>query len=114
SLYYSLIFIYVYYRTYVSRHLYSFPTRRSSDSEWQLTLPTQGVTGDPLTQSQGDTSDPLTQSQGDTGDLLSASQGDTSDPLTQRSEEHTSELQSRENLVCRLLLEKKKRQASIT
>src|SRR5690606_41721246 len=27
----------------------------------------------------------------------------------ERSEEHTSELQSRENLVCRLLLEKKKR-----
>src|SRR5690606_39597967 len=27
-----------------------------------------------------------------------------------RSEEHTSELQSRENLVCRLLLEKKKTQ----
>src|SRR5690606_39834186 len=27
-----------------------------------------------------------------------------------RSEEHTSELQSRENLVCRLLLEKKKKQ----
>src|SRR5690606_41481702 len=29
-------------------------------------------------------------------------------PYTIRSEEHTSELQSRENLVCRLLLEKKK------
>src|SRR5690606_40292034 len=28
--------------------------------------------------------------------------------LVSRSEEHTSELQSRENLVCRLLLEKKK------
>src|SRR5690606_42131873 len=28
--------------------------------------------------------------------------------LARRSEEHTSELQSRENLVCRLLLEKKK------
>src|SRR5690606_41863090 len=28
-----------------------------------------------------------------------------------RSEEHTSELQSRENLVCRLLLEKKKRKS---
>src|SRR5690606_41953736 len=27
--------------------------------------------------------------------------------VTSRSEEHTSELQSRENLVCRLLLEKK-------
>src|SRR5207302_7377904 len=40
----------------------------------------------------------------------------TSNPFTpqmfrgqkKRSEEHTSELQSRENLVCRLLLEKKK------
>src|SRR5690606_40913186 len=31
-----------------------------------------------------------------------------------RSEEHTSELQSRENLVCRLLLEKKKKNISIT
>src|SRR5690606_39853098 len=29
-------------------------------------------------------------------------------PRSPRSEEHTSELQSRENLVCRLLLEKKK------
>src|SRR3712207_8403910 len=31
-----------------------------------------------------------------------------------RSEEHTSELQSRQYLVCRLLLEKKKNQASTT
>src|SRR5690606_42151717 len=31
-----------------------------------------------------------------------------------RSEEHTSELQSRENLVCRLLLEKKKDTTRIT
>src|SRR5688572_20480306 len=30
-------------------------------------------------------------------------------PLTERSEEHTSELQSQSNLVCRLLLEKKNR-----
>src|SRR5690606_42037605 len=30
-----------------------------------------------------------------------------------RSEEHTSELQSRENLVCRLLLEKKKNRPAI-
>src|SRR5690606_40964048 len=30
------------------------------------------------------------------------------DQREERSEEHTSELQSRENLVCRLLLEKKK------
>src|SRR5690606_41040324 len=32
--------------------------------------------------------------------------------LEARSEEHTSELQSRENLVCRLLLEKKKQKRS--
>src|SRR3712207_8029814 len=31
-----------------------------------------------------------------------------------RSEEHTSELQSRQYLVCRLLLEKKKKQTHIT
>src|SRR5690606_41241431 len=34
--------------------------------------------------------------------------------LTERSEEHTSELQSRENLVCRLLLEKKTRRKART
>src|SRR3989442_3209558 len=33
----------------------------------------------------------------------------TSVPDTSRSEEHTSELQSRPHLVCRLLLEKKKK-----
>src|SRR5690606_41751307 len=33
---------------------------------------------------------------------------DVAPALGARSEEHTSELQSRENLVCRLLLEKKK------
>src|SRR5207302_10206396 len=34
--------------------------------------------------------------------------GDILPNIVGRSEEHTSELQSRENLVCRLLLEKKK------
>src|SRR5690349_20780545 len=33
-------------------------------------------------------------------------------PFKQRSEEHTSELQSRRDLVCRLLLEKKKRRST--
>src|SRR5258707_3393015 len=35
-------------------------------------------------------------------------------PNSERSEEHTSELQSRQYLVCRLLLEKKKKQRSET
>src|SRR5690606_41824625 len=41
--------------------------------------------------------------------LLTSCDAATNHPVTDsnRSEEHTSELQSRENLVCRLLLEKK-------
>src|SRR3712207_7285358 len=45
------------------------------------------------------------------GELDDAATGEGSDLLDvagQRSEEHTSELQSRQYLVCRLLLEKKK------
>src|SRR2546430_11765102 len=34
--------------------------------------------------------------------------------MVKRSEEHTSELQSQSNLVCRLLLEKKKQQSTYT
>src|SRR5690606_39358525 len=40
--------------------------------------------------------------------------GDMPNIHVPRSEEHTSELQSRENLVCRLLLEKKKKHHSTT
>src|SRR5215203_993527 len=35
-------------------------------------------------------------------------------PVQDRSEEHTSELQSRQYLVCRLLLEKKKKKKDIS
>src|SRR3989442_3714032 len=38
-----------------------------------------------------------------------SSQGDVIEIAENRSEEHTSELQSRPHLVCRLLLEKKKK-----
>src|SRR5260370_1006096 len=41
--------------------------------------------------------------------LLSVAGDGTGDTQKHRSEEHTSELQSHLNLVCRLLLEKKKR-----
>src|SRR5207253_7446267 len=40
---------------------------------------------------------------------LSENAGDLAGPVAGRSEEHTSELQSRGHLVCRLLLEKKKK-----
>src|SRR5256886_12561688 len=39
--------------------------------------------------------------------------GPTARVESERSEEHTSELQSQSNLVCRLLLEKKKKKQSI-
>src|SRR3712207_7628417 len=39
--------------------------------------------------------------------------GDLLDRVERRSEEHTSELQSRQYLVCRLLLEKKKQKIKL-
>src|SRR5207247_9352930 len=66
------------------RDLHSFPTRRSSD------LRAQGTRG-------ADRAAPAD----------SARDREGPDRL-RRSEEHTSELQSRVDLVCRLLLEKKK------
>src|SRR3712207_8842263 len=48
--------------------------------------------------------------------LTSAAASSSGEELTKqlRSEEHTSELQSRQYLVCRLLLEKKKQRATHT
>src|SRR5688572_32271710 len=43
-----------------------------------------------------------------------AEQLHAADEFEVRSEEHTSELQSQSNLVCRLLLEKKKKQRKTT
>src|SRR3712207_8106027 len=59
--------------------------------------------GDPLrARSRGDARD------GDPGATETTARGEG-----QRSEEHTSELQSRQYLVCRLLLEKKKNNKTI-
>src|SRR2546430_4165899 len=43
-------------------------------------------------------------------EVFSQRLGLPSNPFVLRSEEHTSELQSQSNLVCRLLLEKKKKE----
>src|SRR3989442_2991240 len=43
--------------------------------------------------------------------LIGSAASGASQTMNQRSEEHTSELQSRPHLVCRLLLEKKKAQS---
>src|SRR5687768_17777507 len=46
-------------------------------------------------------------------DDLEPDEGGQADRRRPRSEEHTSELQSRLHLVCRLLLEKKKKKSNI-
>src|SRR5699024_11488112 len=68
------------------------------------------VDGNANSDDENDTDAPLTATVG--ADVVSLSvQGSNDIPSGQvtRSEEHTSELQSRFDLVCRLLLEKKKK-----
>src|SRR5699024_12700658 len=97
------------------RALHSSPTRRSSDlcsrsNRWPMTEPA------PICDQPGDlpVSHSRTVHQGAVFDLVSEQEDLGSagvvqrEFLSHRSEEHTSELQSRFDLVCRLLLEKKK------
>src|SRR5690606_41720436 len=74
------------------RYLHSFPTRRSSDLQYRECPAIWSWRGSERCQSST---------------CLQAHFAGS------RSEEHTSELQSRENLVCRLLLEKKKNEHSV-
>src|SRR5690606_41561825 len=95
------------------RHLHSFPTRRSSDlSERQGSNQVDLVTDYLEKLIQIPYYLPrLSASEIETYISLLFCQlrlGNDFKHVHDRSEEHTSELQSRENLVCRLLLEKKK------
>src|SRR5207244_11060044 len=96
-------------------YLHSFPTRRSSDLEThgkagksaagvkQVTIPTV-----PQPSAAQDAATPQIKDQ--TGNVPAESQAGHKAGTTatkSRSEEHTSELQSPDHLVCRLLLEKK-------
>src|SRR5438105_12100243 len=91
------LFFFSFYGSAAHRVLHSFPTRRSSDLnllDWSESCSSVGHGGDRLGAAK-----PI--DFGGTG----ATRG-----KKERSEEHTSELQSRVDLVCRLLLEKKKKQ----
>src|SRR5690606_41737361 len=85
------------------RHLHSFPTRRSSDLEELEFLGIRDYF-------EGNALCLIEWPQRGAGVLPKPDLDITISPQASRSEEHTSELQSRENLVCRLLLEKKKAQ----
>src|SRR5699024_11534032 len=95
------------------RDLPSFPTRRSSDLARDLLQLKQSLLQIPHIQEVlSNIEDPEVKKLNDAifypvhlVDLLESKS-------TKRSEEHTSELQSRFDLVCRLLLEKKKKSNS--
>src|SRR5690606_40846109 len=93
-----------------NRRLHSFPTRRSSDLAamklgssiaWVLAA---GCTALAVQPARAQSWEPTGMPIGFNGPTVLYA-----DTVHDRSEEHTSELQSRENLVCRLLLEKKKK-----
>src|SRR5690606_41824539 len=95
------------------RHLHSFPTRRSSDLR-----PTSSQRYSKRWEQSPDGKQGPTRRRSRRVRLPATSYFVHSWPsrpsaapsmFEARSEEHTSELQSRENLVCRLLLEKKKK-----
>src|SRR5690606_39786465 len=88
------------YRSRYPRHLHSFPPRRSSD----LPQPTRCE----ILSGFAPRISSCSSSQRNSQNAATTALPNTHAARCARSEEHTSELQSRENLVCRLLLEKKK------
>src|SRR5438034_6608073 len=89
--------------------LHSFPTRRSSDLR---SRPSSGTRGCELRNLQRLV--PAGRPSGFSRDFARVSTQLANYRLfpLQRSEEHTSELQSHSDLVCRLLLEKKKKNSA--
>src|SRR5205807_5855567 len=103
------------YCTRAPRDLHSFPTRRSSDLGRGPTRARLEPLGDTTTDCVGERRStcagvprPRRGGGGGRGRGGPLRPGRGTPAGTRRSEEHTSELQSPCNLVCRLLLEKKK------
>src|SRR5690554_7568846 len=99
--------LYLYFKLHAHhRDLHSFPTRRSSDlSASIVTMSVRGTITSRTTVSPHSKIEWMSSrsSSSSTSSSVASSTIESS-----RSEEHTSELQSRPHLVCRLLLEKKK------
>src|SRR5690606_42109038 len=89
------------------RPQHSFPTRRSSDLVEKHGVTLIGYSNLPAMVAT-DASALYSRNVLDFMKLIANAEGQLAIQQDDRSEEHTSELQSRENLVCRLLLEKKK------
>src|SRR6266496_5785909 len=79
-----IVFYFFFFNDPATTEIYTFPTRRSSDLRAHRNMPSFVFLHEPI-------------------------KPHPDKPAHLRSEEHTSELQSRRDLVCRLLLEKKKK-----
>src|SRR5207237_10654037 len=99
------VFCFFFYSYCHLRDLHSFPTRRSSDLDQHFGVATAG--GGEIVAAGSESHRLLSRGPGE--ELRDQGQCHQNDSADQRSEEHTSELQSHLNLVCRLLLEKKKK-----
>src|SRR5437867_9574023 len=100
---FSLVFFYSYDD---HPHLHSFPTRRSSDLISSVITTQFGYHIIKLSEKIPARKVELAKVSDDLKDFLKRQELEKQVP---RSEEHTSELQSPYDLVCRLLLEKKKK-----
>src|SRR5207302_4761868 len=107
----SLLFFFSWFLEH--RVLHSFPTRRSSDLHFVCARRARGrdrICARSRLAGTRERDSPIAGrgSNGIGGDCRRRNRSGSRSRVP-RSEEHTSELQSRENLVCRLLLEKKKK-----
>src|SRR5204863_8049845 len=96
------LFSFFFYSYVDPRNLHSFPTRRSSDL----------VSDSSIRSIVSSSTRPCLASSALVCEATEFTTSSRNSPIRSkqyRSEEHTSELQSRRDLVCRLLLEKKKR-----
>src|SRR5690606_41748179 len=98
---------YSYYRSVHPPDLPSFPTRRSSDLDFatSTSTPCKSFHAPALCNSRAYKRAVFSFDLIAHGCRVCSIELANSESCTCRSEEHTSELQSRENLVCRLLLE---------
>src|SRR5205807_10386300 len=106
----SLLFFFESHGTHQALH--SFPTRRSSDLSTHIMSEVEAVCGRVIIIARGKIAvdERLDRLQAESTIVLEArGPADAIRRGLERSEEHTSELQSPCNLVCRLLLEKKNR-----
>src|SRR5690349_24242684 len=101
-----MVFLFFFYCSAAHRVLHSFPTRRSSDLS-----PRRGPRA---TMRAAPSGRACASRSSTTATRRCPTERPGGSASRHRSEEHTSELQSRRDLVCRLLLEKKKTQKTIS